>query len=643
METTEFFGREKISRILWKLAPPVMLAQLIQALYNIVDSLFVGRDSSGGLTALSIIYPIQLLMIALAVGAGVGVNTAMAARLGEGKREEADRFAGAATPLAAGLWFLFALVCFFLMPTYARLSTPSPEIAGEVVVYGRIVCVLSFGLFLESVWTKVLQAEGDMKTPMFAQIIGAVTNIILDPILIFGLLGLPRMGIAGAAVATVLGQMAAALVVCRRGLRRVPRAGELGALWRETFRLGLPNMLMQAAYTVYIFGLNLILATFSDQAVTVLGLYYKWQSFFFIPLGAMQTCIVPVISFNYAARRTDRCKKTLLGALIFGWAMMLLGIACFSLLPEPMLRVFSSDPEVIRIGVKAFPILGSSFLALVASLTFPVFFQAVGRGLCSSALTVVRTVVLFVPLGWLFSRAGLDWFWLTFPVTDSLTALVGWICYRRFWRKQPQPAAEEASAEPAAIRPSHPGVIVAIAREHGSGGRQTARLLAERLGVPFYDKELAALAAEKTGMAREFWDELGEAPSSRLSDLVRATSAGRAAIAAQSAIIQKIADAGSCVIVGRAADSVLRGRENLVRVFLYAPREYRVGRVMQFYGDSRAEASRQIDRADAARAAYTRAAAGHAWGERGSYDLLLDSSCGPERAAQILESYLKLR
>ena len=283
-----------------------MLAQLIQALYNIVDSLFIGRYSGSGLTALSIIYPIQLLMIALAVGTGVGINTVIAAKLGEGKKEKADEFAGVGTPLALVLWGIFAVICWLIMPAYARMSTSSETIIRDVILYGRIVCVFSFGLFLESIWTKILQANGDMKTPMIAQVLGAVTNILFDPLLIFGMFGLPEMGIAGAAVATVTGQIVAAAIVAKKGFRKSPAKELYPGHLSRIFRLGLPNILMQSAYTIYIFGLNLILAGFCDQAVTTLGLYYKWQTFFFIPLGAMQTCIVPVISFNYAARNIDR-------------------------------------------------------------------------------------------------------------------------------------------------------------------------------------------------------------------------------------------------------------------------------------------------------------------------------------------------
>ena len=191
-------------------------------------------------------------------------------------------------------------------------------------------------------------------------------------------------------------------------------------------------MLMQSAYTFYIFGLNLILSGFSDQAVTALGLYYKWQTFFFIPLGAMQTCIVPIISYNYAARRIDRCRQTLSAALRFGLILMAVGTLCFELIPAPMLRVFTSDERVVAIGAHGFRFIGVSFLGMAASLICPVFFQALGFGVKSSLLTIVRTVCLFVPLGWLFSRFGLEWFWLTFPVTEAITALVGFVFYRQF-------------------------------------------------------------------------------------------------------------------------------------------------------------------------------------------------------------------
>lgn len=644
MDTTEFFGTEKINKILFKLAPPVMLAQLIQALYNIVDSLFVGHYSDSGLTALSVIYPIQLLMIALAVGTGVGINTVMAAKLGEGKKEKADEFAGVGTPLAVALWFLFALVCWFIMPAYARMSTSSEAVIRDVVVYGRIVCVFSFGLFLESTWTKVLQANGDMKTPMIAQIVGAVINIIIDPLLIFGLFGLPEMGIAGAAAATAAGQIAAAAIVAGKGFRRAPAKELYPGHIARIFRLGTPNILMQSAYTFYIFGLNLILAGFSDQAVTALGLYYKWQTFFFIPLGAMQTCIVPVISFNYAARNIDRCKKTLTSAVKFGVALMAIGTLCFELIPSQMLRVFTSDPLVIEIGTIGFRIIGLSFPPLVTSLIFPVFFQAVGSSLKSSLLTVIRTLVLFVPLGFAFSRFGLNWFWLTFPVTELLTSGVGILFYRQFLSKDyvrtEKPLLPDTE-ELTALNPSKPGVIITIAREHGSSGKQIGKLVASALGIPFYYKEMVALAAHESGLDREFISDINKNSPDVLRELYLSSHVVRYAIKAQNQIIRKIADNGSCVIVGRAADHVLKDYDNVVRVFIYAPKDYRIGRVMEVYGDTLQEAKRNIRRSDKARASYYRHISGKHWGDAKNYELTVDSSIGREESAEAILKYVR--
>lgn len=643
MEQTNLFATEKISRILLKLAPPVMLAQLIQALYNIIDSLFVGRYSDSGLTALSIIYPIQLLMIALAVGTGVGINTVMAAKLGEGNKKGADGYAGVGTPLAIALWLLFATVCWAIMPFYARMSTSSKAVIADVITYGRIVCVFSFGLFLESIWTKVLQSGGDMKTPMYAQILGAITNIILDPLLIFGMSVFPEMGIAGAAIATVAGQAVAALFVMRKGFRKPPAWELFPRHIARIFRLGTPSILMQSAYTFYILGLNLILSAFSDQAVTTLGLYYKWQTFFFIPLNAMQTCIVPVISYNFAARNIDRCKKTLYAAIRFGLALMSVGALCFILIPTQMLRVFTADAQVIEIGRIGFRFVGVSLLPIVTSLIFPVFFQAVGASLKSSALTVIRTVVLFVPLGYVFSRFGLNWFWMTFPVTEIVTSMVGVAFYRQFLSTHYVREAGEIRTddnEPAVLQPSKPGVIITIAREHGSSGKRIGKLVAKELGIPFYYKEMIALAAHESGLDREFISNINKNAPSVLRELYLSSHVVRYSIEAQDKVIRKIAENGSCVIVGRAADYVLRNDKDVVRIFVRAPKEYRVKRVMEVYGDTEREAKRNIRRSDKARASYYRHISGNRWGDAKNYELVVDSSCGVEEAANEILAYL---
>lgn len=553
------------------------------------------------------------------------------------------------------------------------MSTNSEVIIHDVIVYGRIVCVFSFGLFLESIWTKVLQSCGDMKTPMTAQIIGAITNIVLDPLLIFGMFGFPKMGIAGAAVATVSGQIMAALIVMKKGFRKSPRRQVYPHHIAKIFQLGIPNILMQSAYTFYILGLNLILATFSDQAVTALGLYYKWQTFFFIPLGAMQTCIVPVISYNYAARNIERCKKTLSASIIFGMSLMALGTLCFVCIPSQMLRVFTSDELVIAIGRVGFRFVGISFLPMVTSLIFPVFFQAVGSSLKSSLLTVIRTVVLFVPLAYLFSRFGLNWFWLTYPVTEVITSLTGAYFYRQFLNKDyvreteasggknitDVTAATHISAATAgadstgshdnidnldnpdiALKPSKPGVIITIAREHGSSGKQIGKCVANALGIPFYYKEMITLAAKESGLNREFISDIHKNSPDIMRDLYLSSNAVQYAIKAQDAIIREIAENGSCVIVGRAADYILKDYDNVVRIFIHAPQDYRIQRVMDVYGDTPKEARVNIERSDKARASYYEHISGTHWGDARNYELTVDSSDGVEKTAQFIVRYI---
>lgn len=643
METAQFFGKEKVSKVLLKMALPVMFAQLIQALYNIVDSLFVGRYAETGLTALSIIYPLQLLMIALAVGSGVGINTIMAAKLGIGNKKSANEFAGVGTPLAIGLWILFAIICWFIMPAYARMSTNSEAVITDIIIYGRIVCVFSIGLFLESIWSKVIQANGDMRSPMYAQIAGAITNIILDPLLIFGMCGFPEMGIAGAAIATVIGQFVTAAVVFKKGHYKSPPRFKYKSHITKIFRLGVPNMLMQSAYTFYILGLNLILAKFSDQAVTALGLYYKWQTFFFIPLGAMQICIVPLLSFNYAARNIERCRQTLLTSVGFGMALMAMGTLCFEFLPVQMLSTFSSDEKVIEIGTIGFRFIGVSFIPLVTSLIFPVFFQAVGFGLKSSLLTIIRTMVLFVPLGYAFSRFGLNWFWLTFPVTEVVTTLVGFYFYRQFLEHPYTQNVSQIESKDLVIKKSKPGVIITIAREHGSSGKQIGKLVAERLNIPFYYKEMTVLAAQESGLDKEFVSNINENSPSILHELYLSTKVVQHAIVAQAKVIRKIAEYGSCVIVGRAADYVLKDNKDVVRIFIYAPEEYRIQRIMEVYGDTREEAMNFIKKSNDARAAYYQNISGHTWGDRKHYDLLIDASCGLEETANIIIQYVNAK
>ena len=308
----------------------------------------------------------------------------------------------------------------------SRLPPPAIDAA---VTYGIIVSVGSLGSFLEGNWTKVHQAQGNMRLPMLAQITGALINIIFDPLLIFGIGFFPKMGVAGAAIATVLGQVAAAIITGIKGFRKPPALRELGHYAKKIYFYGYSSIFMQGLYTVYILALNIILAGFSDAAVTVLGLYYKLQSFFFIPLFGLQTCIVPVISFNLARKNYSRCKRTMNLSFLISALFMVLGVICFVFFPRQMVDVFSNSQEVHDIGAQAFPIIGASFLPAVFSLMMPVFFQAIGAGVRSVFLSLLRQIVCLVPIFWAFSFLGLQYTWLSFPISECISGGIGLLFY----------------------------------------------------------------------------------------------------------------------------------------------------------------------------------------------------------------------
>lgn len=431
----DFFGTERIGKVLLKIAPPVMLAQLIQALYNIVDSFFVGKYSDAALTALTVIFPVQLIIVAFAVGTGVGVNTYMARKFAQGRSEDAYETAGTGTVIALLTWAIFSVISSLLMRPYVMASAKTPLAVEYGVTYGTIVCIGSLGAFLEGNWTKVHQAHGNMRRPMIAQIIGAAVNIIFDPLLIFGVGFFPELGVAGAAYATVLGQIVAAAITCYGGLRKPPKFKAMLHYTGRIYKYGYSSILQQALYTVYIVALNIILAGFSDSAVTVLGLYYKMQSFFFIPLLGLQTCIVPVLSFNFARGSYDRCKDTMRDAFLISMAFMSLGIVCFVFFPDAVIGLFSRNAEVHDIGRIAFPIIGASFISAVFSLILPVFFQAIGNGVTSLLLSLTRQIFCLLPIFWLFSLIGLNYSWIAFPVSETIAGGIGLIMYFRQVRK----------------------------------------------------------------------------------------------------------------------------------------------------------------------------------------------------------------
>lgn len=425
-------GDTPIGRLLLKLSPPVMLALLIQSIYNIVDSCFVAQYSLSGLTALSIIFPIQLLMTALGTGTGTGLNILISRMDGNG--DTARQRDVVKSGLYLGIWnfLIFTCIGMLLIGSYYTISSNQAEVRAEGIQYAQIIFLGSFGLFMESNCTKLLQAKGNMMTPMLAQVAGAAINLVFDPIFIFGLFGAPELGVAGAAIATIMGQWAAMLIT----LKAVFRTYDVRGTFRfkdciQIYQSGFPSIIMQSLYTLYIVGLNLILKQFTEDAVTVLGIYYKLQTFFFIPLMGLQQVIVPVISFNYGAHDIKRVNDTLRYSILISCGVMALGTFIFMAFPKELISIFAGSTPILNIGTLALRIISVSFLPASFAMMFTVYFQGIDKGKCSVFITVLRQIILLVPLAWLFHFAGLNYVWLTFPVTESIAMCCCCFFYHR--------------------------------------------------------------------------------------------------------------------------------------------------------------------------------------------------------------------
>ena len=377
-----------IRKLLLKLAPPVMLSLLIQSIYNIVDSYFVASYSSKGFLALSIIFPIQLLMTAPATGTGVGITILISKMDGEGKKGSQDHIVK--TGICAGILnaLVFAFLGCILIRFYYSISSNILTVQNLGISYAKIIFLLSPGLFVESVCTKIHQAKGNMMLPMAALVSGAILNVILDPL-----------------------------------LKRYDLRSKISKhILVRIYLLGFPSIIMQSLYTLYIVGLNLILKLFSEDAVTALGIYYKLQTFFFIPLFGLQQVIVPIISYNYATKKESRVNQIAHDSLFISYFFMLLGVITFWLIPDPLMKIFHADQNVLKIGRIALRIIALSFLPAAYNLIYAVYFQGTNRGGDSLKVTVLRQILLFVPLAWLLHYQGLFFVRFTFPLTEMITS-----------------------------------------------------------------------------------------------------------------------------------------------------------------------------------------------------------------------------
>lgn len=423
-------GVMPVNRLLITMSLPMVISMLVQALYNIVDSVFVAQINEAALTAVSMAFPIQNLMIAVAAGTGTGVNALLSKSLGEKNKRMVDDTANMGVFLAICSYAVFAIIGIFLSRIYFAAQISDAQIIEYGDEYMSVICLFSFGLFGQIITERLLQATGRTIFTMFTQGIGAIINIILDPILIFGLLGLPAMGVTGAAAATVIGQIIAAILgfVCNAVYNHDITLSIKGiftidtAVISKVYQVGIPSIIMQSITSVMTFSLNKILATFSSTAVAVFGVYYKLNSFIFMPVFGMNNGLVPILSYNYGARKPDRIKKTIKLGMKYAVAIMIFGLLLFELFPSGLLGIFDASQEMLSIGCVALRIIASSFVFAGVAIICSTVFQAIGNPLHSLIMSVCRQLLVIIPVAWLLSLSGrLELVWLAFPIAEFVS------------------------------------------------------------------------------------------------------------------------------------------------------------------------------------------------------------------------------
>lgn len=438
-------GTMPIRKLLMSMAWPAILSMTINAMYNVVDSIFVSRIGEEALTAVSLVNPIQMMIIAISVGSGVGINSLIARRLGAKNQEAADK--AASTSIRIGLFnylIFFVIGVFFAKPFISGYAEEGSFIFTSACQYLQIICIGSLFLNIQVVLEKVLQSTGNMVAPMICSLTGAVVNIILDPIMIFGLLGMPKMGVAGAAIATIIGQLCGMIV----GVTIVLRGEHLVNIkirgfkmdWKvvaDIYKVGLPSIVMQSIASVMIIFYNMILVAYSTTAVAVLGIYFRIQSFVFMPVFGLNQGAMPIMGYNYGAKNRDRLMKTYKEAFKVAVIVMAAGTALFQAIPAQLLLIFDASDEMLRIGVPALRLISLCFIPAAFGIITGTLFQGTGHGVLSLYASVIRQLVGILPLAYILIRiGGVTLSWLAFPLAEILGLAYSAVMLRWLYKKE---------------------------------------------------------------------------------------------------------------------------------------------------------------------------------------------------------------
>ena len=436
-------GIMPVNRLILSMSLPIMISMLVQALYNIVDSIFVSQINENALTAVSMAFPIQNLMIAVGVGTAVGVNALLARSLGEKDYDKVNRIAANSVFLTILSYLLFLVIGLFWVEAFYTSQTDIEEIVQYGKEYLTVCCCFSFGAFVQLMFERLLQATGKTIYTMFTQGIGAIVNIIMDPILIFGLMGFPKMGVTGAAAATVIGQIVAGLLavwinakknhevqIHMKGFRPdLPVIGQI-------YGIAVPSIIMQAIGSVMNYGMNRILISFTSSATAVFGVYFKLQSFVFMPVFGLNNGIIPIVAYNYGAKNKERVTNTIRYTVAYAMGIMVLGLLVFQAIPEPLLLLFNASETMIAIGIPALRIISLSFVLAGFCIACGSVFQALGRSVYSMLVSVARQLLVLLPVAYGLARLGsVNLVWWAIPIAELMSLAMTLFFMVRIYRR----------------------------------------------------------------------------------------------------------------------------------------------------------------------------------------------------------------
>ncbi len=658
-ETSQFLGSEKISRLMLKFSVPCVLSLLVSALYNIVDQIFIGNSelSTLGNAATGVVFPIFIIAQAFAWCFGDGCAAYL--NICQGQKDTRTAHRAIATGMLMTLLSSLILMAIFF-PLKTQLLTlfgASENSIGMAVEYFNIILAFFPVYMMSNMMNAVIRADGSPAWSMASMLFGAVINIILDPVFIFGM----HWGMAGAALATIIGQCGSFIISLvyffhtkTFQLTKNSFIPDFKA-FSSALKLGTSSFITQITIVIISLVCNIMLAKYGamsqygvDIPIAVIGIESKvFTVVINLVVGIVLGC-QPIIGYNIGAKNYSRVKKLyrsiLMCTLIIGVAATLL----FELAPKMVVGIFGTPTNIPNpddywiFAEKTFRIFLSLVTFTCTIKMTSIFFQAVGKPVQAVISSMIRDIICFIPLILILPNfLGIEGILLAAPIADFIGMIVAAALTIVFLKSlKLKPHEEKADT---VLKPSKKGVIITIAREHGSAGKQIGKLVAEKLGIPFYYKEMTALAAQESGLDREFISGINANSPAMLHSLYLSTEVLQQAIIAQDKVIRKIADQGSCVIVGRAADYVLRNYKDVVNIFIYAPDDYRIRQVMKVYGDSMEEAKKNIRRSDEARAAYYKNISGKSWGDRHNYELMIDSSAGIEASTNTIYHYIQNR